>query len=763
MVDRSGKLWVADFGLARFGTDTGLTISGDLLGTLRYMAPEQALARHGLVDHRADVYGLGATLYELLTGRPAVDATERAAVLRQIAFEDPTPPRKLDKKIAAELETITLKALAKNPNERYAMAGELAADLRRWLDGQTIKAKPPTLWQRAAKWARRHTAVVWAAAVVLLVTTCALAGGIVLKSRKEAETLAALDTALTQRQRALDNVKVAQKVLERIDLRVAGNHLPYQLQLGEVDQQGLNDADEVLLRDILSFYELFTGVNADDPDSRFELAKAYSRAGSIQRQLEDTRWRHSKEQAVAVLRELVKQSPSNGRYWRKLATELEALDRFEEAVAVLEAGIEVRGAWEYGHGRLGALIYSRWARYLEGQARWAEAEVVWRKRFDLAEEILRKFPDARTALFHLAECYNDRAIALHDRLRRAEATSPCTTYAEIEKGFRKSLDIRTQQAQTFPSHSEDVRSFAVTCNSLGNLLREQGRILEAEEWYREARRRLEGTFERIRKGQTPWLSVMDKSLCVRRLYMDLIGTLQNLGDFAAALQTCRQFLREFPDDLNAKYNLVRVQVIHPELRPADLTDVLDLAQEVVRRAPRSSDTQYVAGVAYSLAERWDEAVASYRQAVRLNPNNEEAHNNLAWLLANCPDPKFRNVAQALDLAKNAVALNSSKGTFRTTLGVAHYRAEDWIAAITALEKAVELNQGGGVFDWFFLAMAHCQLGQRDQAREDYARAVEWMEKNKLKDRELVDFRAEAAALLGIPAGSRDSKPPPGNE
>src|SRR5207244_7100383 len=124
LVDAAGKLWVADFGLARFGPDVGLTLSGDLLGTLRYMAPEQALSRHGLVDHRADVYGLGATLYELLSGRPAVDAADRAEILHRIAFEDPTPPRKLDRLIPAELETIALKALTKNPAERYATAGE---------------------------------------------------------------------------------------------------------------------------------------------------------------------------------------------------------------------------------------------------------------------------------------------------------------------------------------------------------------------------------------------------------------------------------------------------------------------------------------------------------------------------------------------------------------------------------------------------------------------------------------------------------------
>jgi serine/threonine protein kinase/tetratricopeptide (TPR) repeat protein len=166
LVDQAGKLWVGDFGLARFGAGAGLTMSGDLLGTLRYMAPEQAMARHGLVDHRADVYSLGATLYELLTLRPAVTGTERAEVLRQVAFEEPLPPRKLDRAIPVELETIALKALEKNPAERYGTAQELADDLRQFLEDRPIRARRPSLVLRSRKWARRHRAVVTAAAVV---------------------------------------------------------------------------------------------------------------------------------------------------------------------------------------------------------------------------------------------------------------------------------------------------------------------------------------------------------------------------------------------------------------------------------------------------------------------------------------------------------------------------------------------------------------------------------------------------------------------
>jgi serine/threonine protein kinase len=156
LLDGSGKLWVADFGLARVGSDAGLTMSGDLLGTLRYMSPEQALAKHGLVDHRTDVYSLGATLYELLTLRPAVAGDDKQEILHNIASAEPTPPRKLDRTIPAGLETITLKAVAKTPAERYATAREFAEDLRRFLEDKPIRARRPTVRQRLARWGRRH-------------------------------------------------------------------------------------------------------------------------------------------------------------------------------------------------------------------------------------------------------------------------------------------------------------------------------------------------------------------------------------------------------------------------------------------------------------------------------------------------------------------------------------------------------------------------------------------------------------------------------
>jgi hypothetical protein len=187
-VDAAGKLWVTDFGLARIGTEAGPTLTGDLVGTLRYMSPEQALAQRVPIDHRTDIYSLGATLYELLTLRPAVAGSDRQELLQQIAFAEPVRPR-LERAIPTELETVVLKALEKNPADRYATAGELADDLRRFLNDEPVRARRPSLVQRARKWGRRHRAVVVATGVVLALALVLLGGaaGWLLQRRAAAE------------------------------------------------------------------------------------------------------------------------------------------------------------------------------------------------------------------------------------------------------------------------------------------------------------------------------------------------------------------------------------------------------------------------------------------------------------------------------------------------------------------------------------------------------------------------------------------------
>jgi serine/threonine protein kinase/Flp pilus assembly protein TadD len=178
IVDLRGNLWITDFGLARLQDGADLTMTGDLVGTLRYMSPEQALAGRALVDHRTDVYSLGMTLYELLTLQPAFDTLDRRELLRQIGFDDPLRPKHLNKAVPADLETIVLKAIEKNAAERYATAAELADDLERFLEDRPIRARRPTPMELARKFARRHRPVVATGAAGVVVALAILAVGL---------------------------------------------------------------------------------------------------------------------------------------------------------------------------------------------------------------------------------------------------------------------------------------------------------------------------------------------------------------------------------------------------------------------------------------------------------------------------------------------------------------------------------------------------------------------------------------------------------
>jgi Flp pilus assembly protein TadD len=173
--------------------------------------------------------------------------------------------------------------------------------------------------------------------------------------------------------------------------------------------------------------------------------------------------------------------------------------------------------------------------------------------------------------------------------------------------------------------------------------------------------------------------------------------------------------------------------------------------------PNFAAAHYNLGVAWIDKKQPEKGIAEIREAIRLSPIFAQVANNMAWLLATAPDPNQRDGRQSVAVARLAVEAAPTNGKFWNTLGAAQYRAGNFKEAVAALGKSMELRKDGESFDWFFLAMGHWQLGEKEKARKCFDQAVQWMEKNQPKDEELRRFRAEAEELLKKEPGVRNEQ------
>jgi eukaryotic-like serine/threonine-protein kinase len=279
LLDGRGNLWITDFGLAQFYADAGLTQTGDVLGTFRYMSPEQASGRAVVLDQRTDIYSLGVTLYELLTLERALPGTTREQLLHEIGSVEPRSPRSIDGTIPQELETVLFKSISKDPADRYPTAKAFAEDLGRFLHDEPILARPPSLWDKTVKWNRRHKSLALSIMMMLLIIAIGLLTSTLLIAREQGKTK---DAYVKERDKAKEANE--QRALAEKSFKQARDAVDFFTRVARdemSDNPGLAEVRKELLEASLVYYQTFLDERMDDPSIGAELSVAQSRVNNI--------------------------------------------------------------------------------------------------------------------------------------------------------------------------------------------------------------------------------------------------------------------------------------------------------------------------------------------------------------------------------------------------------------------------------------------------------------------------------------------------
>jgi serine/threonine protein kinase/tetratricopeptide (TPR) repeat protein len=572
LVDHRNKLWITDFGLARVQDSPGVTVTGDVVGTLRYMSPEQAMGNQALVDPRSDIYSLGATLYELLTLRPAFDGDERQAVLHAIGNQEPTPPRAISPAIPLDLETIVLQAMAKSRDERYATAQQFADDLNRFLEGKPTLARRPTLADRASKWVRRHRVVVSLAAVFLLILTIVSTTGAFLLSREHARKQAALE---------------AQQVF-LIQARAAVNRFGGQFAQELAKLPGSEPLRMAVLNDTLKYHQEFIKRAADKPDLKGDLASTYFQSGTIAGQLGDqAKSQAAFEKAAELFAELSVTSDQPAEYRQqqamalnnlallfaaqgkadeartryntaiKLQSEVAAGDKPPQAAARLLAELYTnRGLLERQNGdapgarksltraiaQLEKIVAiapeddeARYAlamafnnrSFVEQASHWEAAEQSCRRAVELFEELAATAADnqaiSAATRGDLALSYNNLA-AIRGHLGK---------HAEAIAAFRRAVELQEQLVRQAPGVVQFRSDLAITWNNLAQALARQEESHESNQAYDQAQQLftdLVNDYPRDIRYQSSLAGVLNNRGMARELAGDLDAALAEYRD-----------------------------------------------------------------------------------------------------------------------------------------------------------------------------------------------------------------------------------------
>jgi eukaryotic-like serine/threonine-protein kinase len=439
LLDPKGTVWITDFGVAKAVSHEQISQPGDIVGTLRYMPPEQL---GGDCDARSDLYSLGLTLYELITLCPPFSDTSEDGLIRRKLNGDPTPLRKLQPRVPRDLETIVHKAIARVPDRRYQTADEFVDDLTRFIDGRPIRARRVYLTERLWRWSRRNPAIASLSTALLLVVLGSL--GVV--SREWRETEFEKKRVVEENHRAEANLSLALdsmgQLLDRFEANWMSHPRAPESDRDDIDYHvAVTGKSARILEDALFFYDQFAARNAGNPRLQRDTANAHRRVGEIHLRLgEYDKAETAFCRAIAIYDSLSHDRPDGSAAARLKASTLNRLGRvewllgrlgdarihFDEAKQILACDVDDFPALRYElactNSNLGSVL---WPLREPAEARRSDARAI-----QLLEQIAAEEPNRAEYRLALARVYSrhyptgdERAKGRKRRWFREEAVS----------------------------------------------------------------------------------------------------------------------------------------------------------------------------------------------------------------------------------------------------------------------------------------------------------------------------------------------------
>lgn len=425
MIDQDGRAWIADFGLAKSSDGTELTATGDVVGTVRYLAPERF---RGQSDHRSDIYALGLTLYEALEGKPAFPQNDRASLIARI-LEGAVPLFTV--KVPADLATICFKCTQQAPTDRYSTAGDLAADLRRYLDGRPIAARPLSRATRVLRWCGRNQRITALMALIVLVAGTGIVASWLNSTQLKQVTAQSEASSLLANRNQMELLKT----VDRFCQTVGEDRRAYRREYRDLHNLLLESANELSTQ---------TAGQSNAPESaRIQLAGIFQRLGKMR--TSDDKLADSEGFLIQALNLLLELSTET-REEPDVAIELAATHRqlasiydqmgkaeaakgnLQESIRILEEVLE-RNSLTIDMRRVAqaelALTFSKRGDLLFNLRQLDESEVAMNRSIQLWEDVLLAEPENVDASFELAVQWTRLGMMLVGNLKRwREAERP---------------------------------------------------------------------------------------------------------------------------------------------------------------------------------------------------------------------------------------------------------------------------------------------------------------------------------------------------